>query len=142
MGRSWGFFGFFWLPPDYAKLGGFVTLGISATMSAPAGAGCMRPWLCLFCLCIALASCASSPGEEYEAGMRRQALLDAYLIAHGMAASYATSRHANAVVVAELARLDRRARALASNPATDESSTEAAVAALTNYAARQSSGLQ
>jgi len=102
----------------------------------------MRPWLLLFCVCIALASCASSPGEAYDAGMRRQALLDAYLIAHGMATSYATSRHANVRVVAELARLDRRARALASNPATDESSTEAAVAALTNYAARQSGGLQ
>jgi hypothetical protein len=102
----------------------------------------MRPWLLLCCIFVALASCASSPGEDYDPGLRRQALLDAYLIAHGMAASYATSRHANTKVVAELARLDRRARALASNPSTDPSSTEAAVAALTNYAARQSGGLQ
>jgi hypothetical protein len=111
-------------------------------MCAKPEPNCMRPWLLLCCICIAVASCASAPGEATDPGQRRQALLDAYLIAHGMAKSYAQSRHASARVVAELARLDGRARALASNPATDESSTEAAVAALTNYAAGQSGGLQ
>ncbi len=102
----------------------------------------MRPWLPIFFTCVAVASCASSPGDEYDPGMRRQALMDAYLIAHGMAGSYARSRHASPQVVAELARLDRRARSLASNPQTDESSTAEAVAALSNYAARQSEGIQ
>jgi hypothetical protein len=102
----------------------------------------MRPWLLLCCFCVALASCASAPGEDYDPVQRRQALLDAYLIAHGMARSYARSGHASPEVVAELARLDMRARQLASNPRTDESSTEEAVAALTNYAARQAGGLQ
>ena len=101
----------------------------------------MRPWLLMSCACVAIASCASAPGEVSDSGQQRQALLDAYLIAHGMAVSYARSGHANPKVVGELARLDRRARSLASNPSDDESSVAEAVAALTAYAARQDDGL-
>ncbi len=102
----------------------------------------MRPWLLMSCACVAIASCASAPGEAYDPGQRRQAVFDAYLIAHGMAVSYARSGHANVKVVGELARLDRRARALASNPSEDGSTAAEAVKALTSYAARQENGLQ
>ena len=77
----------------------------------------MRPWLLLCCFCVALASCASAPGEDYDPVQRRQALLDAYLIAHGMARSYARSGHASPEVVAELARLDSAGAAAREQPA-------------------------
>jgi len=75
-------------------------------------------------------------------------MLDAYAIAHGMAATYAHSRRADPVVVVQLARLDLRAaealRSLegASPGFEQERATADAIAALTEYAARQDGGSQ
>ena len=82
------------------------------------------------------AGCAMLPGYERDAAMRPAALLDAYLVAHGMAASYAQSPYANPDVVLQLARLDLRAAAAMRDH--DSDATEQAVAALTAFAARQS----
>jgi hypothetical protein len=67
-------------------------------------------------------------------------LLDAYLIAHGMATSYAESPNANPAVVEQLRRLDLRAQKSlqALGARGDMDATANAVAALTDYAARQS----
>jgi hypothetical protein len=89
-----------------------------------------------------LAACAASPWQTEDMTHRPQALLDAYLIAHGMAASYAQSDEARPEVVMQLRLLDLRAarsiRELGhANPGNVEATVEA-VAALTDYAARQS----
>jgi hypothetical protein len=93
-------------------------------------------------ICAVLAACTGSLGEQAAAAHRPQALLDAYLIAHGMAASYAESPDANPAVVLQLARLDMRAaasvRSLDRPYKADIDATASAVAALTDYAARQS----
>ena len=84
--------------------------------------------------CLLCASCALTPSAKEDAALRPVALLDAYLIAHGMAASYASSPDANPDVVLTLARLDIKAQLAVrrQDGATD------AIAALTDYAARQS----
>ena len=89
-----------------------------------------------------LAACAV-PGSEIASGSDNPyAVLDAYAVAHGMAVSYVTSRHASPVVVEQLARLDARAaqavRSLQRMPSdSGQEQADAAVAALTGYAARQ-----
>ena len=93
--------------------------------------------------CALLAACAASPWQSEDATHRPEAVLDAYLIAHGMATSYAQSDDARPEVVIQLRNLDMRAaqsiRALGhAYPANVEATAEA-VAALTDYAARQSS---
>ena len=71
------------------------------------------------------------------------AVRDAYAIAHGMAFSYAGSDDAEPAVVAELVRLDARAldavRLMERSPqgAAQARETADAVAALTDFAARQ-----
>jgi hypothetical protein len=93
--------------------------------------------------CAALAGCAASPWNQQQASRRPDALLDAYLIAHGMAASYAESPEARPAVVLQLRTLDIKAaeaiRTLAQTQTADMAATAEAVAALTDYAARQSS---
>ena len=92
----------------------------------------------VICLCLLLAACAADPVADAQ---RPRALVDAYLIAHGMAASYAQAPQADPAVVEQLGRLDIRAaqavRSLAREPG-NLSATAEAVAALTDYAARQS----
>jgi hypothetical protein len=72
------------------------------------------------------------------------AIRDAYLIAHGMAESYREQPRADPQVRAELSRLDAQAaaavRGMDGNGSPDESAR--AVAALTDYAARQTSVAQ
>ncbi len=93
-------------------------------------------------LCVALAACAISRDDSTGVAQRPQALLDAYLIAHGMAASYVEAPEADPAVVMQLYKLDMRAAAAVSSlgkrPDGDLSATAGAVAALTDYAARQS----
>jgi hypothetical protein len=94
--------------------------------------------------CSAAAPPAAVP--DADAYVPRLALVDAYAIAHGMAATYAHSRRADPEVVVQLARLDMRAaealRSLADAPPRlgQEQATAAAIAALTEYAARQDLG--
>ena len=92
--------------------------------------------------CAGLAACLGGGLQQVS---RPQVLLDSYLIAHGMATSYAQNPDANLAVVQKLARLDHRAadavRALA-HRGGDVSGTAEAVAALTDYAARQTAAAQ
>jgi len=95
---------------------------------------------CALAAVLCLAACA----EEAEAPAREpMALVDAYLIAHGMAQTYAESDSADPAVVGELVKLDRKAadaiRSLTRVRTGDEAATAAAVAALTGFAARQAS---
>ena len=96
-----------------------------------------------------LAGCAQTGSSLRLAGDPRagpsRSLLDAYFIAHGMAFG-ATSARASPEVQAELDRLDARAAAAivslrpgASGP-REQHAAEAAVAALTNYAAARADG--
>ena len=92
---------------------------------------------------LAVASCASlSP----DAQPRPQSLVDAYLVAHGMATSYAESETAEPAVVDQLVRLDRKAAAAVEDfsrvPDSDSSATVAAISALTAFAARQAAAPQ
>jgi hypothetical protein len=91
--------------------------------------------------CALLAGCALS-ADPAATAERPMALMDAYLIAHGMAASYAGMPDADPAVVEQLARLDMRAEAAVQSMArrrhADLAATAQAVAALTDYAARQS----
>ncbi len=93
----------------------------------------MRVAIIIAAFCV---GCAVLPGYERDASLRTAALQDAYLVAHGMAASYAQSPNANPDVVLQLARLDLRAAAAMRDH--DSDATEQAVAALTAFAARQS----
>jgi len=92
--------------------------------------------------CTILSACAASPWARDDADHRPEALLDAYLIAHGMAASYAESPGARPGVVLQLQSLDMKAqhsiRDLANPYPANVEATAEAVAALTDYAARQS----
>ncbi len=92
--------------------------------------------------CALLCACAASPWEQEMAARRPEALLDAYQIAHGMAASYAESPGARPTVVLQLRTLDMKAqnslRELATPYPANVEATAEAVAALTDYAARQS----
>ncbi len=103
----------------------------------------MRIALLTAAACAGLAACDAGGGVTQVS--RPQVLLDSYLIAHGMATSYAENPDANLAVVQELARLDHRAsdavRALA-HRGGDVSGTAEAVAALTDYAARQTASAQ
>lgn len=91
-----------------------------------------------------LGACAVQ-GDESDSAAESDnpaALLDAYAVAHGMAISYASSRDASPSVVAQLARLDARAAqavvSLQRMPSGfGEEQADAAVAALTGFAARQ-----
>ena len=102
----------------------------------------MRPDTRVAAICAVLAGCAFSPVDPAAVAQRPMALVDAYLIAHGMAASYVETPDADPAVVLQLERLDRRAadaiRLLAQRRGADIDATAQAVAALTNYAARQS----
>jgi len=96
--------------------------------------------------CALLAGCAASPWQSGAITHQPEALLDAYLIAHGMATSYAQSDEARADVVMQLRSLDYKAaqsiRDLGRARSGNVEATVEAVAALTDYAARQSSQQQ
>ena len=95
-----------------------------------------------------MAGCAqtgSSLRLAGEPGGPSRSLLDAYFIAHGMAFG-ATSARASPEVQAELDRLDARAAAAivslrpGASGLREQRAAEAAVAALTNYAAARADG--
>jgi len=104
--------------------------------TALAGALSMR-LLLVASLCCVAASCSFS--EDGVSSGSPSAIRDAYLIAHGMAEGYRDQVHADPQVLAELARLDAEAAAavhdMDGNGSPDQSAR--AVAALTDYAARQ-----
>lgn len=87
-----------------------------------------------------LIGCAAS--GQAETSPQPMALVDAYLIAHGMATSYAESETAAPAVVNQLARLDRKAaqavQSMSQVQTGNEAATAAAISALAGYAARQS----
>ena len=93
--------------------------------------------LTVICLCGGVAAC--SPMDDGAPGSNPSAIRDAYLIAHGMAEGYSGEPQADPAVLAELARLDAEAaaavRTMDGNGSPDDSAR--AVAALTDYAARQ-----
>jgi hypothetical protein len=96
----------------------------------------------LACALVA-ASCAVGPDDR---GARTpMALLDAYLVAHGMAASVVEDPDADPAVKAQLEELDNKARDAvrrltgSGEGFADEDATARAVSALTDYAARQTS---
>ncbi len=90
-------------------------------------------------LCLAGAIAACSMMDDMTPGSSPSAIRDAYLIAHGMAEGYSGEPQADPAVLAELARLDAEAaaavRTMDGNGSPDDSAR--AVAALTDYAARQ-----
>lgn len=90
-------------------------------------------------LLFVLAACALIPAAPSSGNPR--AIMDAYLIAHGMVRSYAERPEADPAVTAQLDRLDERARAeirsLTRGRGGDAAATARAVSALTDYAARQ-----
>jgi hypothetical protein len=94
---------------------------------------------CLSLIAGALAGCALMPGLQDR--HNPMAIYDAYLIAHGMALCYDSQPNADPAVTIELAKLDMRARRalvdLARAPNGDPDETARAVAALSDYAARQ-----
>ena len=59
-------------------------------------------------LCAIAAACARSC-QPRTSEQSPRAIMDAYLIAHGMAETYGTQPDADPAVAAELARLDQRA---------------------------------
>jgi hypothetical protein len=91
----------------------------------------------IVCLCGVVAACSAL--DDGPPGSNPSAIRDAYLIAHGMAEGYREQPHADPQVLAELSRLDARAaaavRGMDGTGSPDDSAR--AVAALTNYAARQ-----
>ncbi len=91
--------------------------------------------------CAGLAACTWA-GSGADQPAPPLVLLDSYLIAHGMATSYAENPDADIAVIQELARLDGRAadavRALAQRRGGNVAQTSQAIAALIEYAARQS----
>lgn len=90
-------------------------------------------------LCLLVSACAFGPGMAD--GHNPMAISDAYLIAHGMAISYDERPDADPAVTEELAKLDWRARRalidMVRTPDRDQDETVRAVAALSDYAARQ-----
>ena len=99
----------------------------------------MRFALLTAAVCL-LGSCAPM-GDGEDTAYRPQVILDSYMIAHGMAASYVQNANASPTVVQELFRLDQRAalavHALAQRQGADPSESANAVAALAGYAASQ-----
>ncbi len=93
-----------------------------------------------------LAGCTHDGSPAGQAGGPSRSLLDAYFIAHGMAFG-STSYRVNPAVEAELDRLDDRAAAALGSlrpgvsGGRQQREAEAAVAALTSYAAAQAGGL-
>jgi len=96
-----------------------------------------RSWGVLAVTIGVVAACALMPGRDEP--VRTQAIVDAYLIAHGMAESYGDAPGADPAVTAQLSVLDQKAsaavRALASAGGGNEDASSRAVAALTDYAA-------
>ena len=99
----------------------------------------------LLALLLLLGACATQ-GEDFEpAGIESAnpaAVRDAYVVAHGMAISYATSRRASPAVVEQLARLDARAAqavvSLQRMPSdSGQEQADAAVSAFAGFAAHQ-----
>jgi hypothetical protein len=89
-------------------------------------------------LCAIAAACALVP--QRSADQSPLAIMDAYLIAHGMVESYADQPDADPAVTAELARLDQKAAAAIRDlrgGGGGEDASERAVAALSDYAASQ-----
>jgi hypothetical protein len=111
------------------SLAAFATI----LMACAGLSACVTPW-------------ATPPWMPESADRRPEALLDAYLIAHGMATSYAESPGARREVVQQLQTLDMNAqrsiRGLAMPYPANMEATAEAVAALTDYAARQSAQQQ
>ncbi len=88
--------------------------------------------------CLLLSGCASLSWQADRHDPR--AITDAYLIAHGMVLSYEERPDADLAVTLELARLDHQAHALveqARAPGSDPDDSARAVAALSDYASRQ-----
>ncbi len=89
--------------------------------------------------CLALSGCATMSWQAD--GHDPRAIFDAYLIAHGMVHSYVERPDADPVVTLELTRLDHQARlalvTLARAPGSDLDDSARAVAALSDFAARQ-----
>jgi len=90
-------------------------------------------------LCLAGVIAACSIMNDLVPGTSPSAIRDAYLIAHGMAQGYSDEPQADPAVLAELARLDAEAAAAVRTMGGDGSPDDSAraVAALTDYAARQ-----
>jgi len=90
-------------------------------------------------LLTAAAGCMLVPDEQ--PGRNPAAIRDAYLIAHGMAQGYSERPDADPDVLAELRRLDNQAAsavgALVERGDGSSDDTARAVAALSDYAARQ-----
>ncbi len=89
----------------------------------------------LFCLC--LSGCAAMP---WRTDRHDLAIFDAYLIAHGMVLSYEERPDADPEVTLALSGLDQRAHALvelARASGSDPDDSARAVAALSDYASRQ-----
>ena len=93
--------------------------------------------LLVACLCAAAFGCSFE--DEAVPGSSPASIRDAYLIAHGMAEEYRDQLHADPKVAAELARLDSRAAAAVQtmDGSGDAGDSARAVAALTEFAARQ-----
>ncbi len=102
--------------------------------------GCTMRVFVLIAVCT-LTACSMVPEEE--TGRQPLAILDAYLIAHGMAASYVEDPDADPAVKAQLVTLDIKARdavrtlTRSGQGFADAAATARAVSALTDYAARQ-----
>ena len=98
-----------------------------------------KMWSVLAVSLALLAACALLPGRDDQE--RRQAIVDAYLIAHGMAQSYREAPDADPAVTAQLSMLDSKAsaevQALTASGGGDTDASSRAVAALTDYAASQ-----
>jgi hypothetical protein len=90
-------------------------------------------------LLTAVAGCMMLPDEQ--PGHNPAAIRDAYLIAHGMAQGYSERPDADPEVMTELRRLDNQAAsavgALVERGDGSSDATARAVAALSDYAARQ-----
>jgi hypothetical protein len=89
--------------------------------------------------CLVLTGCAALPWQADRHDPR--AIFDAYLIAHGMVHSYEERPDADPAVTLELTRLDQQAHLalvnLARAPGSDVDDSARAVAALSDFAARQ-----
>ncbi len=100
----------------------------------------MRLIVAGFAMALAVAACTAAPPLAAEAAPRSLAVLrDAYAVAHGMAMGYLMSNEARPGTVAQLARLDARARAemqalhRAPDSGPQRRATAEAVAALANF---------
>lgn len=127
--------------------GAMMWIMLAGTGRLSAGGWSMR-WLLAGLMMVGLLNgCTQAPvgqgGFGHVASL--YAVRDAYAIAHGMAFSYAGSDDAEPAVVAQLVRLDARAleavRSMERSPqgAAQARETADAVAALTEFAARQTS---